>query len=312
MRRGIARVAVTALAVATMASQPVLAQQVAGQTQLTVHADQPGPHVNRQIFGQFAEHLGHGIYDGIWVGETSPIPNIHGYRKDVVEALKAISVPVVRWPGGCFGDEYHWRDGIGPAKSRPVKINTHWGGVTEPNSFGTHEYMGFLDQIGAQAYLSGNVGSAPPAELAEWVEYVTSPTGSTLARERAANGHPAAWKLPYVGIGNELWGCGGNMRAEYAADVTKRYATFVKAPADQKILKIASGPSDEDYHWTEVMMREATKQIDGLSLHYYTFMDGWSHKGSATRFDEHEWAATLSKTLVMDDILTKHSAHGQI
>jgi alpha-N-arabinofuranosidase len=309
MRQGVARVAATALAAAMLVPQPALAQQAAaGQAQLVIHADQQGPHVNRQVFGQFAEHLGHGIYGGIWVGEKSSIPNIHGYRKDVVEALRAISVPVVRWPGGCFADEYHWRDGIGPAARRPVKINTHWGGVTEPNSFGTHEFMGFLDQIGAQAYISGDVGSAAPSELAEWVEYVTSPTGSTLAKERAANGHPAAWKLPYVGIGNELWGCGGNMRADYAADETKRYATFVKAPADQKILKIASGPSDEDYNWTEVMMREAAKQIDGLSLHYYTFMDGWKHKGSATRFDEHEWAATLSKTLAIDEIITRHSA----
>ena len=183
---------------------------------LTIRTDQPGPTVNRQLFGQFAEHLGAGIYGGIWVGENSPIPNTRGYRNDVVQALRNLKVPVVRWPGGCFADEYNWREGVGPRAKRPVKINTHWGGVTEPNTFGTHKFMDFAELIGAEAYISGNVGSAPPRELAEWVEYVTSPAGS-LATGRASNGRKDPWKLPYIGLGNELWGCGGNMRAEYAA-----------------------------------------------------------------------------------------------
>ncbi len=282
---------------------------LAAQTPATVtlHADRPGPRYDRQIFGQFAEHLGHGIYGGVWVGKGSLVPNINGYRKDVLDALRAIKVPVVRWPGGCFADEYHWRDGIGPAAARKVRINTHWGGVTEPNSFGTHEYMGFVDLLGAEPYVAGNVGDADPSEMAEWIEYMTSPTGSTLAKERAANGHPAPWKVSYFGIGNELWGCGGNMRAEYAADVTRRYATFVKAPAGQKIMKIASGPNGDDYHWTDVMMRETGKLIDGISLHYYTFPGRWEDKGSATRFDEHHWASTLANTWKMDELLTKHS-----
>ncbi|HMI20505.1 MAG TPA: alpha-L-arabinofuranosidase C-terminal domain-containing protein [Sphingomonas sp.] len=269
----------------------------------------PGPQINRQIFGQFAEHLGHGIYGGIWVGPKSKIANVHGYRKDVVDALKDLSVPFVRWPGGCFADEYHWRDGVGPAGKRPVKVNTWWGGVTEDNSFGTHEYFGFLDQIGAEAYISGNVGNAPPREMAEWIEYMTSPTGSSFAQERAANGHPAPFKLSYFGLGNELWGCGGNMRAEYAADETRRYATFIKPGGGAKLMKIASGPSDSDYNWTEVMMREAAKNIDGLTLHYYTITGpDWQHKGAATGFTESEWAATLAKTLRMDEYLTRHSA----
>ncbi len=187
-------------------------------------------------------------------------------------------------------------------------MNTHWGGVTEPNSFGTAEYMGLISKLGAQAYVSADVGAADPGEVAAWVEYMTSPTGSTLAQERAANGHPAAWPLAYVGIGNELWGCGGNMRAEYAADVTRRYATFIKAPAGQKIFKIGSGANTDDYPWTEVMMREAGGMIDGLSLHYYTVPGPWEHKGSATQFDEREWAATLARTWRMDELLTKHSA----
>jgi alpha-N-arabinofuranosidase len=274
---------------------------------MTVRAEQPGPKVNRQLFGQFAEHLGAGIYGGIWVGEDSPIPNIHGYRKDVVEALRNLKVPVIRWPGGCFADEYNWREGIGPRSKRPVKINTHWGGVTEPNSFGTHEFLNFAELVGAEAYISGNVGSAAPRELAEWVEYVTSPAGS-LASERAANGRKEPWKLPYIGLGNELWGCGGNMRAEYAADVTRRYSTFIKVPAGVKILKSASGPSDEDYHWMEVMMRDASRHFDAIGLHYYTITGTWAKKGSATGFDEAEYARTLAATLRMDGIISRHSA----
>jgi alpha-N-arabinofuranosidase len=188
------------------------AQQLSAD--LTVRADQPGPQVNRQLFGQFAEHLGAGIYGGIWVGEDSKIPNTRGYRNDVLQALRNLNVPVIRWPGGCFADEYNWREGVGPRAKRPVKINTHWGKVTEPNTFGTHEFLDFAELLGAEAYISGNVGSAAPRELAEWVEYVTSPAGS-LAAERAANGRKDPWILPYVGLGNELWGCGGNMRAEY-------------------------------------------------------------------------------------------------
>jgi alpha-N-arabinofuranosidase len=284
------------------------AQVAPTEATITVHADQPGAHINREVFTQFAEHLGHGIYEGIWVGPGSNIPNTKGYRTDVIDALRAIKVPVVRWPGGCFADEYHWRDGIGARGKRPVKVNTHWGGVTEPNSFGTHEYMDFVDLVGAKPYVSGNVGDAPPREMAEWIEYMTSPTGSSLAKERAANGHPAPWALPYFGIGNELWGCGGNMRPEFAADETRRYATFVKAPANTRIMKFASGANVDDYNWTDTMMRIAGDRIDGLTLHYYTFPGSWEHKGSATDFDEAGWASTLKNTLKMEDLVTRHAA----
>ncbi len=273
---------------------------------VTIRAGQ-GAKVNRQLFGQFAEHLGAGIYGGIWVGENSPIPNVRGYRKDVVDALKNLKVPVIRWPGGCFAEEYNWREGVGPRSKCPVKINTHWGGVTEPNSFGTHEFMDFAELVGAEAYISGNVGSATPRELAEWVEYVTSPAGS-LASERAANGRKDPWKLPYIGLGNELWGCGGNMRAEDAADVTRRYSTFIKVPAGVRIMKSASGPSDEDYHWMEVMMRDAGRSFSAIGLHYYTITGTWARKGSATVFEEAEYAKTLAATLRMDGIIAKHSA----
>jgi alpha-N-arabinofuranosidase len=235
----------------------------------TLEADHPGATYDRHVFTQFAEHLGHGIYGGLWVGTDLTIPNTRGFRNDVVGALRALKVPMVRWPGGCFADEYHWREGIGDPAKRPVKVNTNWGGVTEPNRVGTHEYMDLVEQIGSEAYISGNVGNGTPREMAEWVEYMTAPAG-TLADERAANGHKAPWNVAYFGIGNELWGCGGNMRPEFAADETRRYSTFLKVPEGSHLLKVASGANVEDYNWTETMMKVAGNQVDGLSLHYYT------------------------------------------
>jgi alpha-N-arabinofuranosidase len=300
--------AAIAFALLAQTAPPAFAQQApAPAATLTIHGDTPGPRIDRRIFGQFAEHLGTGIYGGIWVGTDSKIPNTRGYRNDVIAALKALHVPVVRWPGGCFADEYHWREGIGPRKQRPVKINTHWGGVTEPNSFGTHEFMDFAELIGAEAYVSGNVGNGTPQEMAEWVEYMTAPAG-TLADLRAKNGRKAPWKLPYFGLGNELWGCGGSMRPEYAADLTRRYGEFVKVPEGTKTLKIASGANSVDYNWTEVMMREAGKKFDGIGVHYYTVPGTWQKKGSATDFDEEDYARTISKTLLMDELIRKHAA----
>ncbi|HJO63798.1 MAG TPA: alpha-N-arabinofuranosidase, partial [Sphingomonas sanguinis] len=232
-----------AAAVATLFAGTATAQVApagSGDT-VAVHADRPGAVYDRHIFGQFAEHLGTGIYPGIWVGKGSKIPNINGYRRDVIDALKAIRVPVIRWPGGCFADEYHWREGVGPQAKRLTKVNTNWGGVTEDNSFGTNEFMNYTELVGAEAYVSGNVGSSAPSEMAEWVEYMTFPSKSTYAEERRKNGRDKPWKLAMFGIGNELWGCGGNMRPEYAADVTRRYSTFLKVPAGEKLMKIASG-----------------------------------------------------------------------
>ena len=306
-KRAIAALMVAGACLAT----PAVAQDAAAPTvTATLQADKPGAVVHRDVFGQFAEHLGHGIYGGIWVGKGSRIPNDGGYRRDVLDALKAINVPMVRWPGGCFADEYHWRDGIGATKARPTKVNTNWGGVNEDNAFGTHEYFGLMDRLGASTYVSANVGSAPPAETAQWVEYMTAAKGTTLlAKERERNGHAAPWKIQYLGIGNELWGCGGNMRAEYAADLTNRYAQFAKS-ANGPMLKIASGPSDSNYEWTEAMMRIAGKNIDGLALHYYTRPrdKDWKDKGAAIGFPEREWATTMSHTLEMEEFITKHSA----
>ena len=275
---------------------------------LQVRADRPGATIDRNIYGSFAEHLGRGIYEGIWVGADSPIPNTRGLRNDVIAALRRLALPVLRWPGGCFADEYHWRDGIGPRSKRPRRANTSWGGV-ETNAFGVHEFMDFADLIGAEPYLSVNVGSGTPREMMEWLEYMTSGTESSLAQLRRENGRQEPWKVKFVGIGNEAWGCGGNMRPEYYADEYRRYAAFVKKYGAEEFVKIAVGPSDEDYNWTEVVMKQAAKHIDGLSLHYYTLPTGdWKAKGSATQFGEPEWRATLVRTLRMDTFITKHSA----
>jgi alpha-N-arabinofuranosidase len=290
--------------IAAMPALPALAQT--GGDAVTVHGDQPGAKYDRRLFGQFAEHLGSGIYGGLYVGTDSKIPNVKGFRRDVIDALKAIKVPVIRWPGGCFADEYHWREGIGPKSKRLVKVNTNWGGVTEDNAVGTNEFMDFTEVVGAEAYVSGNVGTANPSEMAEWVEYMTSPTQSTIANQRRANGRDKPWNLPMFGIGNELWGCGGDMLPEYAADVTRRYATFLKVPEGQRLMKIASGANAGDYNWTEVMMRKAGDKIDGIGVHYYTVPGPWEKKGAATGFDEESWARTLSKTLKMEELLTEH------
>ena len=238
----------------TVLTAPVSA---ADKIELSVDASKTGAKIDRNIFGQFAEHLGHGIYDGIWVGPTSKIPNTRGIRNDVVTALKALKVPNVRWPGGCFADEYHWRKGIGPASQRAVTLNPNWGGVTEPNTFGTHEFMDFIDQIGSNAYISVNVGSGTPQEAAEWLEYLTAEPQTTLGKERAANGHKAPYFIPFLGIGNESWDCGGNMSPEYYLSQMKIYSRFVRNfnPAqqkgDQQMLKIAVGPGGDGPRWTD-------------------------------------------------------------
>ncbi len=251
-------------AVALCLAAPALAQPV--PVHVTVDTAKAGAEIDRHIYGQFAEHLGHGIYGGVWVGEGSKIPNIHGYRTDVLNALKAIHVPVIRWPGGCFGDLYDWRDGIGPRAKRPVRINVHWGGVTEDNSFGTNEFMNFSELVGADAYISLNVGSKTPYDNAQWLEYMTSKENATLPNERRKNGRANPWRVGFVGIGNETWGCGGNMRPEYAADINRRYATFANTPREMGTLKIASGSHDDNFDFAETMMRDGGR-FDGLSVH---------------------------------------------
>ena len=285
-----------------------IASGAAAPVAITVRADTPGAVINPAIYGQFAEHLGRLIYEGIWVGEKSSIPNTRGYRNDVVAARKELGVPVVRWPGGCFAEEYHWRDGIGDPSKRPRKVNTNWGGVVEDNSFGTHEFMDFAELIGADTYVNGNVGTGTPQEMADWLEYMTSDSDSTLAQLRRQNGRDKPWKVNYFAVGNETWGCGGGMRPEYYADLYRHYVTFLKAPEGAKPMRIASGANGSGLNWTEVLMREATKYMDAISVHYYTLPTGkWDVKGAATKFTEDEWWATLVRTWRMEWIVTEHS-----
>jgi len=277
------------------------------KAELTIRADQPKGIINRNIYGHFAEHIGRVIYGGVWVGEDSAIPNTRGIRDDVVAALKELSVPVLRWPGGCYADEYHWRDGIGPRDKRPRRINTNWEGVIETNAFGTHEFMDLCERIGADAYVCGNVGSGSPQEMMDWIEYMTSDSDSTLANLRRRNGREKPWKVPYFAVGNETWGCGGNMRPEFYADQYRRYATFVKNYSGNHLEKICSGSSGDNYKWTDVLMSQAHAQMQGLSFHFYTLpTDKWEKKGSATEFGEDQWHSTLAQTLRMETFVQKH------
>ncbi|NLG77255.1 MAG: alpha-N-arabinofuranosidase [Xanthomonadaceae bacterium] len=283
--------------------------QSAGTAHILVRADQPQAKIHPHVYGHFAEHLGRLIYDGIWVGEDSPIPNTRGIRNDVLEALKALKVPVLRWPGGCFADEYHWRDGIGPRDQRPRRVNSSWGGV-DTNAFGTHEFMDLAELIGADAYININVGTGSTQEMMEWIEYMTSDSDSTLANLRRENGRDKPWKVAYVGIGNEMWGCGGNMAPEQWAGEYRKFATFVKQHSDTKLQRIAAGPTDSRYDWTEALMSSSAKHMEALSLHYYTLPTGdWTNKkGSATQFGEDQWFSTLARTLEMEEYVRTHSA----
>lgn len=263
--------------------------------------------IDKNIYGHFSEHLGRCIYEGLFVGEDSTIPNQEGIRLDVLQALKDMKIPVLRWPGGCFADEYHWMDGIGPKENRKKMINTHWGGVVEDNSFGTHEFLRLCELLECEPYINGNVGSGTVREMSEWVEYMTFDGLSPMAGLREENGRKEPWAVKYFGVGNENWGCGGNMRPEYYADLYKQYATYVRSYGDNKIFKIACGTSGEDFNWTEVLMREAHKHMDGLSLHHYTIPGDWDKKGSATDFDEDSYYVTLNKTYRMEYLVSRHS-----
>jgi len=274
---------------------------------LILNADLGIGTINKNIYGHFSEHLGRCIYRGYWVGEDSPIANTRGIRSDIVEALRNIRIPVLRWPGGCFADEYHWKDGIGPRNERPTMINTHWGGVTENNHFGTHEFMDLCEQIGAEPYICGNVGSGTVQEMQEWVEYITFDGVSPMADLRRQNGRELPWKLTYFGIGNENWGCGGNMTAEYYANVYRRYQTYVRNFSGNRIQKIASGGYGDNFDWTDVLMREAGRMMRGLSIHYYTGPERPLSR-SATEFGEAEWFDVLEKAGRMDELITQHTA----
>jgi alpha-L-arabinofuranosidase len=280
---------------------------------IIISPNRKGATISPEIYGHFSEHLGHCIYGGIYVGRGSTIPNENGIRKDVVQALRNINIPVLRWPGGCFADDYHWMDAIGPQPQRKKLINNFWGGVTEDNSFGTHEFMELCRQVSCKPYVNMNVGSGTVREMKDWVEYISSDAVSPLTDLRKKNGREEPWVLPYVGIGNENWGCGGNMRPEYYADVFRRFQTFVRGYAGNRVFKVAcgagAGVKSPGHEWTETLMRQAGGYMDGLSLHYYTISgDTWEDKGSATQFDERAYYKMLWRAEFTDSLLAGHEA----
>jgi alpha-N-arabinofuranosidase len=301
-------VLITTIAFALSADEVLSQQAQSSSAGAIVHADQLGVKIDRHIFGQFAEHLGRGIEEGVWVGEHSSIPNVRGFRKDVIAALRELHVPVVRWPGGCFADEYHWRDGIGPRAARPVTLNTNWGGVPESNAFGTHEFLDFAELIGADAYVNGNLGTGSAREMAEWLQYMTSDKTTSLTAERARNGHPKPWKVAYFAVGNEAWGCGGNMTPEHYEDLFRQDANFLKTPMGARPIIVASGGNDNDTSWTTALISKPDRDMGAISFHYYTIPgDRWQAKGPATGFGEDQWISTLAHTLKMDDYITQNS-----
>lgn len=279
----------------------------AQNVEITVYPKQGDKTISKHIYGQFAEHLGTCIYGGLWVGEDSPIPNQNGYRLDVLEALKKLQIPNLRWPGGCFADEYHWMDGIGARESRPKMVNTNWGGTIEDNSFGTHEFLNLCELLGTEPYISGNVGSGSVEEMAKWVEYINSDGESPMANLRRQNGREKPWNVKYFGVGNESWGCGGNMTPEYYSDLYRRYSTYCRNYDGNQLYKIASGASDYDYNWTEVLMKNIGWRMNGISVHYYTVKDwGDGKKGAASQFTNDEYYWTIGKALEIEEVLQKH------
>ena len=313
----LARTLATAVALGTLlasAAAPARAQTPAASppaaapaaTRLVVNADLGRDTISRHIYGQFAEHLGRGIYDGVWVRTGSGPWHL---RDDVAQALRRIQVPNIRWPGGCFADYYHWRDGVGPAARRPRMVNTLWGNVVEDNSFGTEEYFELARRVGAEPFVVGNVGTGTPREMAEWWEYLNHPGGSSLADERKANGHAAAYNVRRFGVGNESWGCGGSMRPEYYANEYRRHAEFLRSFNDStRPFRVATGPNVDDYNWTDVVMRDAGHMIDGLDMHYYTIVDGWPPRRSATQYGEREWFEAMRQALRVDELIGRHAA----
>jgi len=295
----ILRIILLLSAILVLGSSPVRAQT----QKMVIQADQESGTISRHLYGHFAEHLGRGIYDGIWSGSPGGSWQI---RDDVVEALRAIRIPNLRWPGGCFADYYHWRDGVGPREERATVVNVIWGGVTEDNGVGTHEFMELVGQLGAEPIVVGNVGSGTVQEMSQWWEYMNHPGGSPMADLRRANGHAEPWNVQYWGVGNESWGCGGNMRPEYYADEYKRFATFLHRYGDVRPFRIAAGAAGDNYEWTDVVMREAGHMIDGVDLHHYTLRGTWAEKGSATDFEEADWFELMRKSLFWDELLTRH------
>jgi len=276
--------------------------RLAAQTPVSLTVkDSSGPTISRNIYGHFSEHLGRCIYDGFWTGDH--------IRMDVVDALRKIKIPALRWPGGCFADVYHWRDAIGPREQRKKIVNAIWGMVPEDNSFGTHEFLELCHLLNCEPYIAGNVGSGTPEEMSNWLEYLNYNGKSTLADLRRQNGQEQPWNVAFWGVGNESWGCGGNMTPEFYAEQYNRYSEFCKSYPGAPLKLIASGANGADYNWTDVVMKNIARgHTWGLSLHYYTLAGSWEHKGPATGFDESDYFKAMAASLRMETIVSKHSA----
>lgn len=290
-------------AVAAVCALPAFSQNAG-----VLQADSVKQQISKHIYGHFAEHLGRCVYDGFYVGEkNTTIPHVNGVRKDVIDALKKLKVPNLRWPGGCFADTYHWKDGIGPKESRPSIVNTWWGGVTEDNSFGTHDFLNMCQLLGAEPYLAGNIGSGTVQELIDWVQYVNFNGKSPMSDLRKQNGQDKPWNVKFWGVGNEAWGCGGNMRPEYYADLYRKYATFMTGWGDAQVFRIASGANGDDYNWTETLMKQIPlNMVSGVALHHYSVIN-WGKKGSATNFDDSMYFKTMQQAVFMDSLVARHS-----
>jgi alpha-N-arabinofuranosidase len=292
-----------ALALATsIAVTPVHAQ-----TTIAIESDEPIGTIQPEVYGQFLEHLGAQLYDGMWVGQDSAIPNTDGVRNDVFAALDALDVPVIRWPGGCYADLYHWRDGVG---KRTPRVNMAWGGTPEPNAFGTHEFFNLAERLGAKTYLNVNLGTGTVGEAADWLEYITSESQSALAQERRANGREKPWRIDYLSIGNETWGCGGRIRPESYADLYTLWATFMKVEGPAPVMIVSGSHNGNIEYSDEVLDHPQIGEVSkGISVHYYTLpTDDWGAKGPGTGFPEAQWASTLRNTLRMDSLIERQIA----
>jgi alpha-N-arabinofuranosidase len=286
----------------------LIIQAMPAQNTIVLNKDTSTHTIDRNIYGHFAEHLGRCIYGGFYVGEgNKKIPNTNGVRNDVIAALKKLKIPNLRWPGGCFADTYHWKDGIGPKNKRPSMVNRWWGGVTENNSFGTHDFLNMCELLGAEPYIAANIGSGTVQELIDWVQYVSYNGESPMSTLRRENGRDKPWNVKYWGVGNEAWGCGGNMRPEYYTDLYRKYATFMSGwSTGNKIFRIASGANSSDYNWTETLMKNIPlDMMEGIGLHHYAVID-WNRKSPATDFTELEYFTSMKRALFMNELITKN------
>jgi len=268
---------------------------------ITVRLDDSLGTISPMLYGHFAEHLGECIYGGIWVGEDSPIPNTHGIRNDTATALRRLRAPVIRWPGGCFADDYHWRDGVGPRKNRPTRLNTWWRGI-EPNSFGTHEFIGLCRQTGAEPYICLNVGSGTPEEAAAWLEYCNCALPTTRAQQRAADGSPQPFGVRYWGVGNENWGCGGRFDPDDYAREYRRFACYLRGRSSSPIELVACGHTTPDWNRRFLETLGDFGMLDHLSIHRYY------NCGHATEFTDTEYYNLFPRALQVEQDIVEAAA----